>query len=364
MNEDIYIAFVGDFAFPFNTSALSKIDLIKEIIGVNIVVANLESSICTQDKYRKLINIYSTSLLKQFMITQGIKIVSLANNHVMDYGRKGLQQLIDLLSKSKVNHCGAGMNLSEATKPVEIRIKNSEWAFISYAWPLIESISARNNKAGVAPLEKNLIIQNIQKLKGRKDEICVICHWGYEYEKYPLPAHRRLAHMLIDTGATLIIGHHPHRIQGIEYYKGKMIAYSLGNFFLPLESYLNIRTNSHKRKHKGLVIKYNVNSPEQSVYFTVEYNSITHTLKIKNATDCFLSELAELSQPLKFNDKKYVNFFIKNRVRHKLLPVFTGGRFDILRLVWLKVRGQGIQIVVRLINVFNHKLKKKGCSND
>lgn len=359
MNKNEYIAFVGDFAFPFNISVLSKIDLIKEIIGVNIVIANLESSMVSQDKYHKLINIYSTSYLKEFMIKQGIKIVSLANNHVMDYGKKGLQQLINLLSISRVNHCGAGINLSEAIKPVEIRIKNSEWAFISYAWPLIEAISASGNRAGVAPLEKNLIIQDIQKLKERKDEICVICHWGYEYEKYPLPAHRRLAHMLIDAGATLIIGHHPHRIQGIEYYKGKMIAYSLGNFFLPLETYLNIRISSHKRKHKGLVIKYNVNSPERSIYFMVEYNSITHVLKIKNATDCFLSELTKLSQPLKFNDKEYLDFFKKNRVRHKLLPVFTGGKFDVLRLVWLRVRSQGIQIIVRFKGVLNYKFRIK-----
>jgi len=103
----------------------------------------------------------------------------------------------------------------------------------------------------------------------------VLCHWGYEYEQFPLPAHRRLAHALIDAGATVVIGHHPHVIQGIEYYKGKMIAYSLGNFFFPLESYSNSQAERLKDKHEGLVLNYNPHYPSHSGLFAAEYDPAT-----------------------------------------------------------------------------------------
>ena len=354
--EGVQIAFVGDFAFPFSAFALANIESIEEITGADVVVGNLESSLVSQDKRRKLINLYSTASLGTFMAKQGIRVVSLANNHVMDYGKEGLQQLLHLLHETGVYHCGAGMDLSEATTPVEVPIGGEEWAFISYAWPLIEAVPARGHRAGVAPLDRNLMLRAIQELRETNDEICVFCHWGYEYEKFPLPAHRRLAHMLIDAGATVIIGHHPHVIQGIEYYKGKMIAYSLGNFFLPLESYRTLRATRHKGKHIGLVIKYNANYPGHPELFVAEYDPATHGLAISLATERFLTQLTELSQPLQLSDKEYTNFFRKNRVRRKLLPVMTGSRLDTVRSIWLRGRSQGVQLVVRFLSVIDRRI--------
>jgi len=351
------ICFVGDLSFPFSASALSNVDSVKDITGADIVVGNLESAMVSQEKQRKLINLYSTASLGTFMAKQGIRVVSLANNHVMDYGEGGLRKLLALLDESEVDHCGAGTNLSEAIEPLEVQIGNRKWAFISYAWPLIEAVPAGNHRAGVAPLNRDLILRGIQRLRKKNDEICVFCHWGYEYEKFPLPAHRRLAHMLIDAGATMIIGHHPHVIQGIEYYKAKMIAYSLGNFFLPLESYPHPRASRHKGKHKGLIIKYNADYPGHPELFVAEYDPSTHGLAISLAADRFLTELTELSQPLQFGDREYTNFFRKNRVRRKLLPVMTGGRLDAVRSIWLRARSQGVQATVRFLSVIERRIE-------
>ena len=353
MRKNTWIAFLGDFSFPFSDSVLANIDSVRHITGADTIVGNLESSMISQDRRRKLANLHSTLFLRQFILKQGIKIVSLANNHVMDYGKEGLQKLLDFLKKSEIYHCGAGTNLSQATKPLEVRIRNKKWVFVSFAWPLIQSVPARDNRAGVAPLDRDLMVRTIRKLREKNDEICVLCHWGYEYEKFPLPAHRTLAHVLIDTGATVIIGHHPHVIQGVEYYKGRMIAYSLGNFFLPLESYSNSRVRCHRGKHEGLVIKYNANQPKNIELFISKYEPRIHTLRINSSTECFLSELAKLSEPLQFSDKEYIRFFKKNRVRRRLLPVMTGGRLDALNGIWLKARTQGIQVAVRLRNMVN-----------
>ena len=360
MNNE-QIIFIGDFSSPFSASILSKIDSVRDITKSHLVIGNLESSMLSQNKCRKLVHIHSTSYLKEFIAKQGIKIVSLANNHVMDYGSEGLCQLIDLLNKNKVYHCGAGGNLSEAMEPIEVQIENRKWAFMSYAWPLIEAIPARKNRAGIAPLNKKSIIKIIHKLKSKNDEICIMLHWGYEYEKYPLPAHRKLAHTLIDAGATIIIGHHPHRIQGIEYYKNKMIAYSLGNFFFPLENYSNLQKGyyGHANKYKGLLIQYNPNKPTHPTLFEANYNSADHSLKINPITNNFLSELKQLSKPLQLNDEQYLNFFKKNRARHKLLPIMTGGKLDILKSIWLKIRSQGIYVIIKLHNIIKHRYINK-----
>jgi poly-gamma-glutamate synthesis protein (capsule biosynthesis protein) len=363
-NKDSRIAFVGDFAFPFSASAVANADSVKEITGADVVVGNLESAMVSQDKQSKLINLYSTASLRAFMAKQGIRIVSLANNHVMDFGDAGLRELLSLLQESNVSYCGAGTDWNEATRPLELQIGQKRWLFISYAWPLIEAVPARNHRAGIAPLNRDLMLGAIQELREKNDGICMLCHWGYEYEKFPLPAHRRLAHMLIDAGATVIIGHHPHVIQGIEYYKGKMIAYSLGNFFLPLESYRTLRATRHKGKHIGLVIKYDPASPRKPDLFAAEYDPATRGLTIRPATDHFLTELRKLSQPLEFSDDEYADFFRKNRVRRKLLPVMTGGRLDAVRSVWLRVRGQGVQFAVRLLTAFNRRTMKKTDSDD
>jgi len=361
--KGMQIAFVGDFAFPFPVSALTGIASVRDFTSADIVVGNLESPLVSQAKRRKLANLYSTASLKAFLAKQGIQIVSLANNHVMDYGEEGLRQLLTLLREAGIEHCGAGMDISQATTPAEAQIGDKEWAFISYAWPLIDAVPAGDHKAGIAPLNRDLMLRNIRELRERYASICVLCHWGYEYERFPLPAHRKLAHLLIDAGATVIIGHHPHVIQGIEYYKGKMIAYSLGNFFLPLESYPNPRASRYKGMHSGLVIKYSCDNPRHPELFVAEYDPSTHGLAIKPATDRFLMKLTELSQPLQLGDKEYTNFFRKNRVRRKLLPVMTGGRLDAVRSIWLRARSRGIETAVKLLGAVESKIGASVGSN-
>lgn len=93
----IQIAIMVDFAFPFFVSALKGIDAVRDVTGADVVVGNLESAMVSQDKRRKLINLYSTASLRAFMAKQGIRIVSLANNHVMDFGDAGLRELLSLL---------------------------------------------------------------------------------------------------------------------------------------------------------------------------------------------------------------------------------------------------------------------------
>ncbi len=339
------LTFTGDFAFPFDKDALKEIQSVKKITRTNIIIGNLESSTILGKRQRKPINIYSSEILKEFILNQGINIVSLANNHILDYGNEGFENLIEFLDKNSIRHFGAGMNILEASKALEIKHNGINWAFTAYAWTSTDAVPATMNNPGVAPLEKNFMIKNIKKLRKRNDEVCVICHWGYEYEKYPLPAHRKLAHSLVDAGATLVVGHHPHLMQGIEYYRGRMIAYSLGNFYLPLRFYAHFRDWENRLRNPGLIIKYNSEKPKHADLFVTEYNPETHALIIKPIDKPDLSRLKALSAPFELNDKEYFKFFKENKSRGKLLPVMKGDSSDVLRSLWLKTRNQGVKII-------------------
>jgi len=339
------ITFIGDFAFPFNENALKNIESVKRKTKSNFIIGNFESSMISGDKQKKPINIHSTKVLKEFLSIQGIDTVSIANNHILDYGKEGFKKLIEYLNKNSIRYFGAGMNILEASKALGINFNGDNWAFVAYAWTLTDAISATKNNPGVAPLEKNFMIRNIEKLRKENDEVCVICHWGYEYEKYPLPAHRKLAHSLIDAGATLVIGHHPHRIQGIEYYRGRMIAYSLGNFYLPIRFYGSFRDWKNRLRNPGMIIKYNSEEPKHSDFYTAEYNPETHALRINPINEFHLNKLKTLSAPFELNDKEYLKFFKKNKSRGRLLPVMRGDSSDVLRSLWLKTRNQGVKII-------------------
>ncbi len=160
----------------------------------------------------------------------GIDIVNLANNHIFDFGKTGLFDSITLLDSALIDHVGAGRNHDEAHRAVIKNIKGVKIGFLGY-YGGRESPAARGNFAGVALRHLSLIQRDIRKLKHDQnvDYIVVNFHWGTENARVPTAAQRAFAHSVVDVGADAIIGHHPHVLQGIEVYKDKVIAYSLGN---------------------------------------------------------------------------------------------------------------------------------------
>jgi poly-gamma-glutamate capsule biosynthesis protein CapA/YwtB (metallophosphatase superfamily) len=168
----------------------------------------------------------------------GINIVNLANNHILDYYEKGLFDTLELLDSNGIAHAGSGKNLEEARKPAIIEKNNTKIGMISYTdmaeyiydgKPQI-SFAAGENKAGVAPRKMEYILEDIEKLRGEVDILMVSLHWGIE-ESFEIPAEQReFAYKIMDAGADIILGHHPHQFQGIEIYNGRPIIYSLGNF--------------------------------------------------------------------------------------------------------------------------------------
>lgn len=167
----------------------------------------------------------------------GFDVVSIANNHILDYNYPSLSQTIEVLDNKKILHCGAGQNLTQARQPAIIDHFGLKVAFLAYTdmYNIRYSkngitFEAGENKAGAAPRKLDYILEDINNARSKADMVIVSLHWGVEETFTVTDEMREFAHTLIDSGADAILGHHPHQIQGIEIYNGKPIAYSLGNF--------------------------------------------------------------------------------------------------------------------------------------
>jgi hypothetical protein len=170
--------------------------------------------------------------------------VCLANNHMMDFGKAGLERTLKLLDDQGIAHAGAGMNLEQAMEPMVIGSGQEAVLVQNFGWDVEETVYAASNKPGCAPRKKSLILERTKKLRLENPEskILTVLHWGFELQPVPMPVDVALAHEMASLGTDLIIGHHPHIIQPYEFYENTPIYYSLGNFY-----FSDLRTNlSHK----------------------------------------------------------------------------------------------------------------------
>ena len=166
-------------------------------------------------------------------ILKNLKIdtVSLANNHMLDYGETALAETLQNLDKENIKHVGAGRNYNEANQPLLMEVNGIKLAFLAYVFIYSASTDwARENRAGTSDFHIKKILPRIRELKSNGYLVFVSMHWGDENSFYPIPYQCKQARQMIDTGASLIIGHGPHYPQGIEDYKDGRIIYSLGNF--------------------------------------------------------------------------------------------------------------------------------------
>ena len=164
----------------------------------------------------------------QVLQSGGIDIVNLANNHAMDYQSAGLLETTQTLQKAGIQSIGAGENIKAARRPVIMDVKGKKVAYLGYYDADLHAATAQG--AGTNPRHNDRVAADIKALRKQVDWIVVNYHWGEELAKYPGDWQIDLARFTVDQGADLVVGHHPHVLQGAEVYKGRPIVYSLGNF--------------------------------------------------------------------------------------------------------------------------------------
>ena len=157
--------------------------------------------------------------------------VSLANNHSGDYGQSAFLETMSLLDAAGIRHFGGGRNLSEAHRPLWIEKKGLKIAVLGYNEYKPRSFEAGPDWPGIAWSEDSRVVADIRAArKAGADLIIPFMHWGWERERLADTRQRQLARLMIDAGADAVVGGHPHVTQDTEYYRGKPVIYSLGNF--------------------------------------------------------------------------------------------------------------------------------------
>ncbi|GAB4167899.1 MAG: CapA family protein [Calditrichia bacterium] len=174
-----------------------------------------------------------------------IHYVTLANNHILDYQVKGLLETMDILNQNKVAFSGAGQNLEQAARPVIIEKSGYKVGIIAAGAIFPKEFWATDTSAGIFFPWKEKLIHVVDSTRKIVDLLFVTFHWGAEKRTTPKNYQISLAHQVIKHGADVVWGHHPHVIQGIEFYRGKPIFYSLGNFIFA----------SYSKTQTGMVVK-------------------------------------------------------------------------------------------------------------
>lgn len=199
-----------DFTWPYlKTASITR--------TADITFANLESPLADKCPVTQQGMIFCGDARNvEGLIFAGIDIASLANNHAGNYGTKGVEQTINLLNQNNILVTGVnGLTIKE--------VKGIKFAFLGY-----NDIS--KTQPGISNVDEENIRNEIIAAKNQADIVIVTLHWGTEYKDQPDERQKYLGHLAIDAGADLIVGNHPHWIQPVEIYKGKLISYAHGNF--------------------------------------------------------------------------------------------------------------------------------------
>lgn len=166
----------------------------------------------------------------------GFDVVSFANNHVYDQGRGGLEETIERIDAHALTQVGAGASCAEAWAPRHVDVAGIPMAFVGSTDLYNDALNAADDAACVATFEVAPALASVAAARAEGAELVVVSvHWGVEYATQPLAEHVKAAHALIDGGADVVLGHHPHVLQPLEVHEAPdgrrgLVAYSLGNF--------------------------------------------------------------------------------------------------------------------------------------
>lgn len=208
--------------------------------GADITFGNLECCLANGGKaVPKKYNFRGKPENAAALREAGFRIVSLANNHSLDYGKDALAETIRTLERYGVRYVGAGRTMAEAHSLRIITVRGVRVGFLAYLGLFPPILPLRSNEPAVAMAEIDRLRAEVQAARPKVDVLIVSLHAGVEYTFRHSARQETLAHAAIDAGADMFIGHHPHVVQDTETYRNRPIFYSLGNFvFDPSPTFL------------------------------------------------------------------------------------------------------------------------------
>ncbi|WP_180075455.1 CapA family protein [Acinetobacter sp. YH12254] len=315
----------GDFC-PYNrVQNLLEENKFEEIISKEVVdlffkmdynIVNLECPVIesTNSNIDKVgPSIKTTSKAFNFLNYLNVNIVTLSNNHIMDYGNEGLVSSIKGCQDASIKYVGAGESLEQAREPLFISDLNQKVAIINITEN--EFSTTHDCSPGANPLDLVNNYYDIKSAKDKSDYVIVIYHGGHEGYKYPSPRMKKIFRYFVDVGADLVVCHHAHCHSGYEVYKNKNIYYGLGNFIFDWPSVYN------KPWNYGCFIEIDTVINKIDIHpYSQSSQSVTLTLLKEQEKLNFFDDLELLNKIIQDDNKLNTEFsrFTSERLRSYL----------------------------------------------
>lgn len=309
--KEAVIALAGDLCFAEDGFVLDHYDTVNDLnqcISPEILEVTNKADIffinheyCISDRGAPLEGKYYTFRAKpermELLKQMGTDIVSLANNHVFDYGKEALLDTTDLLDAANIPYVGGGRNLEEAKRPVYLTVNGIKIGFVgaSNGEKYKYTPQATETEPGIMrAYDTTAYNQIIREAKKECDYLIAYIHWGTEDTNDYNENQARWGREFLESGADIVIGGHPHVLQGMEYVNGKPIVYSLGDFWF-----------NHETKYTG-VLQLRITKDglkEMSFVPCLQTGFTTQYLKTQEEQEALYSFLENLSPNIQIDSK-------------------------------------------------------------
>lgn len=275
--------------------------------------------------------------------------MSLANNHILD-AHPDPGPTSAFLEDAGISAVGAGSDRSDAASPVEVRIDGRRYVFLVFGWAVIGCPSAREGRPDVNPLRREHVLRLIRENREDDPEAAIVVHvhWIYELGAFPQPRHRALARTAVEAGASLVVGCHSHRVEGIEVHDGAPIVFGLGNWFFPQGVYAKGTLTYPEVARTQMAFEWRPAGDSLCHWF--RYDPETHGVEYVASEPLSASErVRDLTPYAGMDDASYSDWLRTHRTRRKLLPAFDqddGTLVLLLKEIRVMLRGWGIALLL------------------
>lgn len=291
----------GDILNQFNENQFIDESLQQVIRSADYSICNFEGVVEHGSLRKRMIQKRSTI---KSLKDAGFQLCLLANNHITDYGKLGLQSTINDLKESGMAWTGAGLSFDQAYLPKVVTIDNETLCIINICEAHFGFYESKEQSFGYAWMGNDIIDDLISNSALIYDYLIVCVHAGLEHETMPLPLFRRLFRHYCDLGADCVIASHPHIAQGIERYKYSIIAYSLGNFYFPRDK------GSNNKDPENCSFSMMICLSNEDIQFDIIYHKVTNLVVQKCTRNEIEFDIDILSNQL--SDSEYNDYFINN----------------------------------------------------
>jgi len=328
-------------------------------------IINLECPLTNADETHKIIktgphlkaNPETVNVLKGL----NVDIVTLANNHIFDYGEKGLDDTLRTCENAKIKTVGAGKTRNSASKILYINKNSITVSIVNFAENEWSNVSDEHGGANSMDIIEN--VRSILEAKQNSDIVLVIIHGGHELYHYPSPRMVKQYRFYAEQGASAIIGHHTHCVSGYEEYKNVPIFYSTGNFFFP--SVINF-----SGWYEGYLVSFNIDKNKKLRFDIIPYNQCKSNRQLfllnEEEKEIFDNKIILINKIINDKKKLQIKFdeFIGSKQRYYITEFSTSqffsnkyiiGALKRLKLEKIFIRKRQLRSILNLVRCESHR---------